>query len=210
MAAKKKKKTARSSRQRSTSPPVRSKRTRRIARTQEALAAYFDRSRSTVRNWFSYDEWRWGSRGPFPLDEIEREFIPTLGRTPTDVGVDKPELHANNSSKESTSGSAISDPLKVARLLKVRQETEKLKRQNKLFDALYVDRAAARAEISSVIHNTRTAIIAEARSAAAALDSVGHLADGTKADVERILTERAEALCRRFADGLRQAIERKR
>ncbi len=101
------------------------------------------------------------------------------------------------------------DPLKQARFRKLLAETQQIKRKNAILDQLYMERAKARTEIASIIRNTTTGILAEARSSAKAIQSLGVLAAGGKKQVAKLLVERAEALCNRFADSMNDVVDRR-
>ena len=85
-------------------------------------------------------------------------------------------------------------PLKRAKLRKILKETEHLERRIAKLDELYIDKAAARQEIASVIHNPATAFLAEARSSAEALDALGLLARGAKPRAAKLLSRAADGL----------------
>ncbi|MDY7107856.1 MAG: hypothetical protein SYC29_04385 [Planctomycetota bacterium] len=192
----------------------------KLIKTKRALAEQLGRPYTTVLTWLQRDDFPFKRDPPWRTDTVAKiarwvsETIDPDGTgayaTMRDNSTTQPQSsddEADLDPRESLRREvARLDPLKLARFHKLKRETEKLGHQIGILQERYVDRDAARAEIRAVIHNTKTALLAEARASAASLDSMGLLTSGAKRRVERLLLERIEAICNRFADGMHAAL----
>ncbi|MDY7109442.1 MAG: hypothetical protein SYC29_12470 [Planctomycetota bacterium] len=190
-----------------------------LIRSKAALARALNRPTTTVLDWIKRPDFPAKKTPPWRAETVEkiarwaaRTIDPYATGSYTTMRDDSPRDGAAESSNSEDPREALDreiramDPLKIARLRKLHKETTKLHHQIQILAENYVERGQARAEIAAVIHNTKTALLAEARASAASLDSMGLLANGAKRRVEALLVERIEAILRRFAEGMHEAI----
>ncbi len=169
----------------------------------QQLAAATHRAKSTVHLWTTRTDWpfghprNWLVKG-LATKDVQVWMASTLQRGKSDE--EKEDLRSEV---------AKLGPLQRAKLQKTMQETAKLKRTNELLDDLYIDKSKARREVAAVIQNVKTQLLAEATSAAQNADSRGLLAAGKKNDVAKLLRNRFEAICMRFAQAMRETVDRK-
>lgn len=156
----------------------------KLAQNRSELATAIGRHRSTVSAWLKDPRWPLSRSGPWVVADVVRLWIERGSQALADQA----------------------DEVQQERLLSLRLKNARLERENGLHDDLYVDRAAARAEIAAQMVSWRTSMMAEARSAASALDSMGLLADGEVQQVADTLVDRAEAIFGAFADGMEEAV----
>ncbi len=171
--------------------------------SQRKLAAEIGRPPTTVRHWMERPDWPVSSTPPWSDADVRAVKL----WSECTIDPDQSGAYATMGNGTTRDALAALTPLNKARLQKLVHEAARIRRQNELFDRQYIDRVRARTEISAVIHNTATAILAETASAAAALDSQGFLADKARSKAEALLRERFEALLNQFADGLTEAVE---
>jgi len=100
------------------------------------------------------------------------------------------------------------DPLKKVRVAKLAKEIKRLDQQIGLHGDLYVERAVARQQISSIIANTRSNLLSLPRHLSDLLDANGLLATGRRDDVEREIERAVIALCTKFASGMNDIVDR--
>lgn len=183
----------------------------RYARTQRELAKALGRSQSAIAHWTRRPDWPFGRpiKWPVKITDVRAWIDATLTKDASDVGADERPIDVGNDERAAIRRDIENlDPLKQARFRKLLAETQQIKRKNQILDQLYMDRAKARAEISAIIHNTKTAMLAETRSSIEALDSLGFIVDGTKRQAARVLLARFEALCNRFRDSMNDVVDR--
>ncbi|KKK86726.1 hypothetical protein LCGC14_2760350, partial [marine sediment metagenome] len=168
-------------------------------------------TKSAVHHWTRRSDWPFGSppRWPLSIAKVQLWRARTLTKDASDVGVGDRVVDVDDDERASILKEMSDlDPLKLAKLRKILAETQQIKRKNQILDRFYMDRAKARAEIAAIIHNTTTGILAEARSSAKAIDALGALGNGWNKRVAKLLLERAEALCNRFADSMNDVVDR--
>ena len=196
---------------RTTKKPTRPRSRPRDARSQHQLAEALGRSQSAISQWTARPDWPFGRpiKWPLKISAVRAWVDATLTKDPADVGVDERPIAVGDGERAAIMRDITNlDPLKQARLRKLLAETQTIKRKNQILDQFYIERAQARAEITAIIHNTTTGSLAEARSSAKAIESLGALGDGWKKRVAKLLLERAEGLCHRFADSMNEVIDR--
>lgn len=175
--------------------------------SRRALARRLGRPESTVWRWLKDPRFPFDGDPPWPASitsKIAKWAVQTLDPEATGAYATMSRTCTSQGLRQQIENL---DPLRRARLRKLVIETEKLKRQNQIFDSLYIDRAKARAELSAIFHNIKTALLAEARSSAEAADSLGLLVVGGKAKLAKLLVERCEALLNRFADSMKDVAD---
>lgn len=183
----------------------------RDARSQQQLAKALCRSQSAISQWTARPDWPFGRpiRWPLAISKVRGWVDATLTKDPADVGVDAIPVDVDDVERESILKEVAGlDPLKLAKLRKILAETQTIKRKNRILDEFYIERAQARAEISAIIHNTVTGMLAETRLSIDALESLGFIVDGTKGQAAKVLRERFEALCNRYADSMNDVVDR--
>lgn len=183
----------------------------RYARSQRELAKALGRSPSAIAHWTRRPDWPFGQpiRWPLAITAVRSWVAATLTKDVSDVGAESASSETDDKLRAAIKRDIAGlDVLKKARIQKLLAETQQIKRKNQILDRFYMDRAKARAEIAAIIHNTTTGILAEARSSAAAIQSLGVLGAGGKKLVAKLLVERAEALCHRFADSMNDVVDR--
>lgn len=196
---------------RTTKRPARTPSRPRDARSQHELATALRRSQSAISLWTKRPDWPFGRpiRWPLAISEVRAWVEATLTKDPADVGVDERPVEVGDGERATIRKEMGDlDPLKLARLQKIVAETKTIRRKNQILEQFYIERAQARGEINAIIHNTTTGILAEARSSAKAIDALGALGAGWKKRVAKLLLERAEGLCHRFADSMNDVIDR--
>lgn len=196
---------------RTTKRSARTPRQPRYARSQHQLAKALSRSQAAISHWTKRPDWPFGRpiRWPLKISAVRAWSDSTLTKDSSDVGVDERPVDVGDDERASIlKEMADLDPLKMAKLRKILAETQQIKRKNAILDQFYMERAKVRTEIASIIRNTTTGIISEARSSAKAIQSLGVLAAGGKKLVAKLLVERAEGLCHRFADSMNDVIDR--
>lgn len=180
------------------------------ARTQHELARALSRSQSAIAHWTKRPDWPFGRpiKWPLKISAVRAWVDATLTKDSSDVGVDERPIDVGDDERAAIMRDiADLDPLKKARLRKLIAETDQIKRKNRILDQFYIERATARAEIAVIFRTISSGILAEARSSADAIDSLGALGDGWKKRVATLLRERAEGLCNRFADSMNGVVD---
>ena len=197
-------------RKRTTKKSTRTRSRPRYARSQRQLANALGRSQPAIAYWTKRPDWPFGRpiKWPLKISAVRAWVDATLTKDASDVGADHNPVDIDDDGIAAIKRQIVAlDPLKKAKLRKLLAETQQIKRKNQILDQWYMERAKARAEIASIIHNTTTGILAEARSSADAIHSLGVLVDGGKKRVAKLLIERAEALCNRFADSMNGVVD---
>lgn len=192
--------------------PTRPRSRPRYVRTQHELARALSRSQSAIAHWTKRPDWPFGRpiKWPLKISSVRAWVDATLTKDASDVGVGERVVDVDDDERKSILKEMSDlDPLKLARLRKILAETQTIKRKNRILDEFYIERAQARSEIAALIRNTATGFIAEARSSAKAIESLGALHDGWQKRVAKLLRERAEARCNRFADEMNDVVNRK-
>ncbi|MBX3435536.1 MAG: hypothetical protein KF847_19640 [Pirellulales bacterium] len=170
------------------------------ATTLRELAAAMGRGYKSVHEWTHRPDWPWPRPPqcwPLRVAEVEAWAARTLVRDAASGG--RPTAHVEDL-----------DPLKRLRVLKLEQEVAKLRALNDQLRSRLIDRADAQAELAAYIAAWRTAVVAEARSIIDAIDSAGGIAPGWHDRAQHMATDRAEAMCHRFADEMIQSVRRAR
>ena len=183
----------------------------RYARSQRELANALGRSQSAIAHWTRRPDWPFGRPITWPLKigDVRSWVDTTLTKDASDVGADERPVDVGDDERAAIMRDIANlDPLKQAKFRKLLAETQQIKRKNQILDQLYMERAQARAELAAIFHNVKTGFIAEARSSADAADSLGLVVDGAKARLAKLLVERCEARCNRFAEELHDVVDR--
>lgn len=179
------------------------------AANKSQLAAAVGRHPKTVRGWIGDARWDLPTEPPWDIAQVKAWMARHLTRDPVEVGRDADRASAPPTPPGSPPGNNGHGlpPLTAAKLAKVHEETEKLRRQNSLFDRIYVQRAAVERELATVIENTKSAVLAEARALVDALDAEGHLSAKSKPAATSMALDRFESLLHTFADGVNGAAD---
>lgn len=196
---------------RTTKKPTRTRSRPRYARSQRELAKQLGRSPSAIAHWTKRPDWPFGRpiQWPLKISAVRAWVNATLTKDASDVGVDERPIDVGDEERAAIMRDIANlDPLKQAKFRKLLAETQQIKRKNRILDQLYMERAKARAEIASIIHNTKTALLADARSSAEAADSLGLLVARAKEKLAKLLVERCEAQCNRFAESMNDVVDR--
>ncbi|HUS97061.1 MAG TPA: hypothetical protein VMX97_10010 [Hyphomicrobiaceae bacterium] len=171
------------------------------------MAKAMGRAPGTVNRWIHDDRFPFPVNGPWDSDQVADWALVTFTRGDSSERPEPPTEGERQSIRQQVKNL---DPLRQMRFLKAQQETAMLTRKIAAFDDLFVDRAAAQEEIAAEIHRTKTALLAEMRSGTMALSSLGLLVDdpGVLERAVTVLQERMEDICNRFADGIKEAVDR--
>lgn len=189
-------------------------RKRRTAPNLSAVGRALGVSDVAVGKWAR--SWPFGRRGPFDLDAIRTWRAANVRTAPHRRPAPAPAPGPGVAPGFAPPGDDLADqvrflgPLQRAQLAKLQRQARLLERQIGRYEEIYAERAAIKAEVGAIIANTRSVLLASARTLADGLKTLALLAPGpgTRDAVEREIRGRLESICTEFARNLTDASDR--